>query len=82
MSSDSVTIILPTYNRGDIISDCIESIISQYDPNWRLIIIDNNSNDKTEEVCKKYEKKDKRIKFVKYIKHLPIAENWERGIIA
>jgi len=54
-----VTIIVPAYNEEDTISKTIDSLLNQTYPKDKLeiIIVDNNSNDKTYNVAKKYEKK-------------------------
>ena len=56
-----ISIIIPTFNRQHKISKAIDSVINQTSNNWEAIIVDNNSNDGTRELVKKY--KDKRIKF-------------------
>lgn len=53
----SVSIIMPTYNRKKIISEAIESVLNQTFPNFELIIVDDGSDDGTEEFIKnKYAK--------------------------
>jgi len=46
-----VTILLPTYNRSDLIPNCIKSVIDQSFTNWELIILDDGSTDNTEKIC-------------------------------
>ena len=40
----SVDIILPNYNSAPYLAETIDSIINQTFKNWKLIIIDANSN--------------------------------------
>lgn len=58
-----VSIIIPTYNRAGLIAETIRSILEQTYSNWELIIVDDGSNDNTEEVIA--EIKDNRIHFIK-----------------
>ena len=51
----SVDIILPNYNSAPYLSETIDSIINQTFKNWKLIIIDGNSNIETKEILKKYD---------------------------
>ena len=62
-NTPKVSIILPTYNRADLIMETIESILSQTYRNWELIIIDDGSDDNTEEIISQI--KDERIQFHK-----------------
>ena len=54
MASPRVSILLPTFNRGAFISDCIETVIHQHYDDWELIILDDCSSDTTGEVCQAY----------------------------
>ena len=50
----SVDIILPNYNSAPYLPETIDSIINQTFKNWKLIIIDANSNIETKKILKKY----------------------------
>ena len=55
----SVDIIIPNYNSELYISETIDSIINQDFNNWKLTIIDANSNIETKEILKNYIKHPK-----------------------
>lgn len=58
-----VSIITITYNRGDLIHRCIESIQRQTYSNYEHIIVDGNSTDNTKEVVEAYN--DPHIRYIK-----------------
>ena len=57
--SPLISVIIPTYNRADLISKAIQSVIDQSYKNWELIVVDNYSDDNTKEVIDAFE--DDRI---------------------
>jgi teichuronic acid biosynthesis glycosyltransferase TuaG len=59
-NKDKIDIILPNYNSSDYIIETIKSVIFQSYKNWRLLIVDDHSNNKTINILKKYSK-NKRI---------------------
>lgn len=61
---DKVSIIVPAYNSEKYLTECIESIINQTYKNIEIIIINDGSIDKTEQICQKYKQKDDRIIFI------------------
>lgn len=61
----TTTIIIPSYNRADLISETLESLISQIFINWECIVVDDGSTDDTETVIKKYIDSDPRFHFYK-----------------
>ena len=67
------SIIIPTYNRADMIAETIESVINQTHYDWELILIDDGSTDNTKEVVSKFIKQDLRIRYV-------FQENAERSV--
>ncbi|MFN8369814.1 MAG: glycosyltransferase [Bacteriovoracaceae bacterium] len=58
-----LTIIVPTFNQGKYIEDCLTSILTQTYQNIEVIIQDALSTDNTEEICQKIVKSDSRIKY-------------------
>lgn len=48
-----VSIILPTYNRAACIAETVESVRAQSFENWELLVIDDGSEDKTQEIIGK-----------------------------
>ena len=49
-----VSIIIPTYNRADIVAQAIESARGQNYPNKQIIVVDDGSTDMTPDVVKKF----------------------------
>lgn len=57
-----VSIIMPAFNRANVILDSIKSVLSQSYQNYELIVIDDGSSDGTAEVIKSIE--DPRIRLI------------------
>mgnify|MGYP002714056100 CR=1 FL=1 len=57
-----VTVIMPTFNRGFLIAEAIQSVLDQTWKNWELIVCDDGSTDKTSFVIKHF--KDPRIRYL------------------
>lgn len=63
MNTDLVSIIMPTYNTKEHLSQSIESILSQTYPHFELLITDDHSTDPhTIETIKRYASIDPRVK--------------------
>jgi glycosyltransferase involved in cell wall biosynthesis len=60
-----VSILLPTYNRANLLPQCIDSILAQSYSNWELIISDDASTDDTSIVSQQYVEFDPRIQYNK-----------------
>lgn len=65
MVNSLISIIIPTYNRVDLIADTLNSIINQTYENWECIIVDDHSTDNTDAFIEDYVKKDLRFKYFK-----------------
>jgi len=57
-----ISIIVPIYNRENIIDNCIQGILSSRFSDFELILIDDGSKDNSLEKCFEYSKIDKRVK--------------------
>lgn len=58
-----VSVIMPTFNRSDLISHAINSVLRQVYKNWELIIVDDGSSDNTKDVVRSFSEKDSRIRY-------------------
>jgi glycosyltransferase involved in cell wall biosynthesis len=58
-----VSVIIPTYNRGALIAETIDSVRAQTYRNWELIIVDDGSDDDTEKIIADFH--DERLHFIK-----------------
>ena len=74
-----VSVVIPTYNRADLLKRAIESVQKQTYKKWELIIVDDNSSDNTEEIVS--EIRDPRIRYVKNNKNLGAAASRNRGVV-
>lgn len=71
----AVSAIITTFNRADYLKKAIESVIAQTFTDFELLILDNSSNDNTEEVVRSFN--DDRIR---YIKHAPMNISQARNL--
>lgn len=58
-----VSIIIPTYNRASIIVNALDSLLSQSYSNWECLVVDDQSDDDSEEVLRAYNLKDHKFRF-------------------
>lgn len=68
ISKPLFSIILPTYNRDDVISCAIESVLYQSVSAFELLIVGDGCTDKTEQIAKKYSAADPRVKWFPFPK--------------
>lgn len=74
-----ISIIMPSYNRADIIDQSIESCLNQKYSNFELIIVDDCSSDNSIEVINKYLAQDDRIKLIVNNTNLKLPMTLNRG---
>ena len=60
----TISVILPTHNRGHSIARAIQSVLDQTYSNLELIVVDDGSTDNTEEIVNAY--KDRRIRYIRH----------------
>lgn len=58
-----VSIIVPCYNQEDYINDALESVYNQTYTNWECIVMDDGSEDRSEEIIQQWISKDTRFKY-------------------
>lgn len=76
MRSPVVSVGLPVYNGEPFLEDAIRSVLSQTYTDFELIISDNASTDRTEEICRDCAAADQRIRYFRNPENLGAAPNF------
>src|ERR1019366_4018560 len=74
------SIIVPTFNRGYILSEAIQSILDQTYPDFELIVVDDGSIDDTADVVNSF--KDGRVHLIQHPKNIGVAAARNTGLAA
>jgi len=62
MKAFYVSIIVPVHNRAHTLKKCVDSILSQSNKDFELLLVDDHSTDTSLQICNDYASKDSRIK--------------------
>ncbi|WP_341220835.1 glycosyltransferase family 2 protein [Polaribacter atrinae] len=65
MNKPLISIIIPVFNRENLISETLKSVMSQTYINWECLVVDDGSTDQTKKVVESFIKLDNRIKLYK-----------------
>lgn len=79
MGEPLVSVIVPVYNTEIYINRAVESIQKQSYENIEILLVNDGSNDGTDEVCLEMRKDDKRIKYISQ-KHSGVSVARNRGL--
>lgn len=59
-----ISIIVPCYNQGPYLDECLQSVLEQSYTNWECIIVNDGSTDNTDVLAKSWTGKDPRFHYV------------------
>lgn len=59
-----ISIIVPVFNVGSYISECLQSLLDQTYENIEIICVDDGSTDNSAEICNSFSAKDNRLKVI------------------
>ncbi len=63
-SSPAVSVVIPVYNCGDMLRQCLDSIKNQSLENFEVIIVNHSSTDNSPEIAREFSEIDNRFKLV------------------
>lgn len=75
-----VSVIIPTFNRLNLLKEAVESVLNQSFSDYELIITDNGSGDGTHSWVRSLLKKEPRVIFNVNEMNLGMVGNWNKGI--
>lgn len=67
---------MPVFNGEKFIAQALESLCRQSCLDWTLLIADNDSTDRTAQICKSFFEKDSRIHYVRHSGNMGAAFNF------
>jgi glycosyltransferase involved in cell wall biosynthesis len=80
MSQPRVDIVIPAYNEGSFIGECLESILRQTYQNWRVVVVDNCSTDQTGAVADSFAARDSRVQVMHCTEFVDQCGNYNRAL--
>jgi glycosyltransferase involved in cell wall biosynthesis len=79
MAMDPLLVVgLPVYNGEDFLAAAIESLLAQTFEDFEIIISDNASNDRTEEICRNYASRSPRVRYYRAQENGGIVWNYNQ----
>jgi glycosyltransferase involved in cell wall biosynthesis len=73
-----ISVGMPVFNGEEYLGRAIESLLIQSFLNFEVIISDNASTDRTEEICRSYRARDGRVRYFRNSSNIGILPNWRR----
>ena len=73
-----VSVLIPVYNREQLLGPCIQSALDQTVTDLEIIIVDNASTDGTWEVCHQFASRDRRVRIFRNETNIGPILNWQR----
>jgi glycosyltransferase involved in cell wall biosynthesis len=69
---------LPVYNGENYLTEAINSVLAQTFTDFELVICDNGSTDRTEEICRRHAAADPRIRYHRNPRNIGASANFRR----
>ena len=70
---------MPVYNGERYLEEALDSILAQSFDDFELVISDNASTDRTEEICRAYAHKDERIRYFRMRENYGVIDNFNNA---
>ena len=75
-----ISVIIPVYNRVDVLERCVNSVLAQSYTDFEIILVDDGSTDGSEQLCFKLSSRDKRIRTA-HIRHAGASAARNAGLV-
>ncbi|WGK69177.1 glycosyltransferase [Candidatus Haliotispira prima] len=80
--SPKISVIVPVYNTQDYLSRCLDSILGQTLEDIEIIVVNDLTLDRSQEIIDEYQKKDHRISSIIHTENLGLGGARNSGIVA
>lgn len=79
-SHPSVSVVIPCYNYGRYLSDCVNSVLDQQDVDVDVLVIDDASSDGSAEIVSRLPKQDNRIRIICHAENKGHIATYNEGL--
>ena len=62
--NELISVVIPIYNRESTLQKCVDSVLAQTYKNIEVILVNDGSTDRSEDICRSYEQIDPRVKVI------------------
>ena len=69
MNADLISVLVPVFNAGDWLQNCLESIAAQSYETLEAILVDDGSTDGSPELCEQFCRRDARFRLIRQENH-------------
>ncbi|PYX36073.1 MAG: glycosyltransferase family 2 protein [Acidobacteria bacterium] len=69
---------IPVFNGQEFLPELLDSLLAQTFRDFEILICDNASSDRTEQICREYERHDSRIRYICNERNLGAVANFNR----
>lgn len=74
----SVSLLVPVFNRADLLAECLDSALSQTVKDFEVIVVDGGSTDGTWDTCVRYAAADSRVRIFRDAVNSGPVRGWWR----
>ena len=78
MSAPLVSVMVPVYNRRELLPECLKSALAQTCGDIEVVVVDNASTDGTWDVCREFARLDSRVRIFRNAENIGPVRNWQR----
>jgi glycosyltransferase involved in cell wall biosynthesis len=75
-----VSVIIPTYNRADLLPRALNSVLQQTFVDFEVLVVDDGSTDKTAALMAKYQERDDRVRYLDQPQNAGVSAARNRGL--
>ena len=75
-----VTIMVPTFNRANLLGECLDSALAQTLADLEVVVVDGASTDTTWDICRQYAEMDPRVRVFRDPANSGPARGWLRCV--
>lgn len=76
----AVSVVIPTYNRADLLGRALDSVLGQTFADYEVLVIDDGSTDGTAAAAARYAERDRRVQYLRQPENRGVSAARNRGL--